>query len=400
MNSRLSTPDSRAPGARRRWPIVATFTISLIAGNGAGAAAQTRDRAPENAPAAIARGWAALAAARYDDAVRAATAALKIDPRDHHATGLLVAAEMGAKRPISALDGYERWQATRRIEDVFLLEDIARGVLGELSGSNDPQLQSEALLILARHGGASARTALSAAGSSVAAVTARARLGDPTAVDELRQLATSDSVRDKTAIVKALREAGAANAAAIAALLGDASPMTRAAAAESLGELGDKSAIASIQKLLGDNDPFVRSTAAVALAKLGDPSANDLVMSMMSNDAAEVRLFAAEAYRNRPAADWADAVRPSLTDRNGLNRLIAANLLAGVDPEAARTTLVGAIADANPVVRMEAASILVRRGLADAAELRKLLRDSDAWVRLRGSEGLLRLAAGGATARP
>ena len=363
---------------------------------GSAASGQTRDRAPETAATSIARGWTALAAARYEDAVRAALAALKQDPGDHHAAGLLIAAEVGARRPSSALDGYERWLAARRQEDIFLLEEIARGVLQELAASSpDTQLQSEALLVLARNGVESARSALATSAKSVNALAARTRLGDPMATEELRQLASSSTVRDKTAVVKALREAGPANAEAIAPLLADPSPMTRAAAAEALGELGSKSAIPALQKLLVDNDPFARSTAAVALAKLGDPSANDLVVSMMSNEAAEVRLFAAEAYKNRPAAEWVDAVRPSLTDKNGLNRLIAANLIAAVDPEAARAALVEAAADPNPVVRLEAAAIMVRRDLADIAQLRKLLKDGEGWVRLRGSEGLLRLAAKG-----
>jgi HEAT repeat protein len=381
-----------------RFAIGAT-AIVLLAGIAVSAGAQTRDRAPETPAMSIARGWTALAAGRNDDAVRAAESVLKGNPRDHHAAGLLVAAELAAKRPSNALDGYERWLAARRQEDVFLLEEIARGVLQELAASPDTQLQSEALLILARSGVESARSTLVASTKSMNALAARTRLGDPVAIEELRQLAASDSGRDKTAIVKALGEAGPANAEAIASLLADRSPMTRAAAAEALGELGIKSAIPALQKLLSDNDPLARSTAAVALAKLGDPSGNDLVVSMIANESPEVRLFAAEAYRNRPAADWIDAVRPSLTDKNGLNRLNAANLIAAVDPDAARATLTEAVADANPVIRMQAAAILVRRGLADIAQLRKLLRDADGWVRLRGSEGLARLAASGA-ARP
>jgi HEAT repeat protein len=397
FNSQLPVPNS--PSTRRtcrgRFALMASVLVLTGGLSGSAASGQTRDRVPETATASIARGWTALAAARYEDAVRAALAALKQDPRDHHAAGLLIAAEVGARRPSSALDGYERWLAARRQEDIFLLEEIARGVLQELAASPDTELQSEALLVLARNGVESARSALATSAKSVNALAARTRLGDPMATEELRQLASSSTVRDKTAVVKALREAGPANADAIAPLLADPSPMTRAAAAEALGELGSKSGIPALQKLLVDNDPFARSTAAVALAKLGDPSANDLVVSMMSNEAAEVRLFAAEAYKNRPAAEWVDAVRPSLTDKNGLNRLIAANLIAAVDPDAARAALVEAAADPNPVVRLEAAAIMVRRDLADIAQLRKLLKDAEGWVRLRGSEGLLRLAAKG-----
>ena len=396
-------PLPNSPSTRRLWRgrLALMASVAVLTGGmlGSIASGQTRDRAPETATASIARGWTALAAARYEDAVRAAMAALKRDPHDHHAAGLLIAAEVGAKRPSSALDGYERWLAARRQEDIFLLEEIARGTLQELAASPDTQLQSEALLLLARSGVESARAALATSAKSVTALAARTRLGDPAATEELRDLALSSPARDKTAAVKALSEAGPANADAIAALLGDPAPMTRAAAAEALGELGSKSAIPALQKLLADNDPFARSTAAVALAKLGDPTANDLVVSMMTNEVAEVRLFAAEAYKNRPAAEWVEAVRPSLTDKNGLNRLIAANLIAPVDPDAARATLVAAAADPNPVVRLEAAAIMVRRDLADIPQLRKLLRDADGWVRLRGSEGLLRLAGRGAAIR-
>jgi HEAT repeat protein len=172
-------------------------------------------------------------------------------------------------------------------------------------------------------------------------------------------------------------------------LLDDASPMTRSAAAAALGNLGDKSSAPSLRKLLADNDPSVRATAAVALAKLGDASGTELITSMINSDVPDVRLFAAEAYQDRPSPEWVDAIRPSLSDPNGLNRLIAANRLARADPEAARATLLDATADANPVIRMEAAKILVRRQLAPTAVLRKLLRDADPWVRLRGCEGLM-----------
>ena len=168
--------------------------------------------------------------------------------------------------------------------------------------------------------------------------------------------------------------------------------MTRAAAAEALGQLGDKTTVPALQRLLGDNDPSVRASAAVALGKLGDPAGHDLIAGMIGSDVAEVRLFAAEAYRNSPSPQWVDAVRPSLTDRNGLNRLLAADLLAAADPEAARATLVEAIADPNPVVRAEAGRILVQRELASISVLRKMLRDADSWVRLRASGGVLRAA--------
>ena len=371
--------------------IASVGVLLLIAGAGVrSAAAQTRDRVPETPAGTIARGWAAVASGRHQDAVTAALAALKLEPGNHHALGLLIAAEVAAGRPMSGLDAYERFLGTKTPEDVFLLEHIAAGVLHELSSSTDAELRSEALLILATHGGASARAAL-AAGKSIPVLAARARLGDTTAVSELQQLAASDAIREKAGIVKALQDAGRASAPVIASLLNDASPMTRSAAAAALGNLGDKSTVPSLQKLLADNDPSVRATAAVALAKLGDGSGNEVITAMINSDVPDVRLFAAEAYEDRPSPDWVDAIRPSLSDTNGLTRLIAASRLAKADPEAARATLLAATADANPVIRMEAAKILVRRQLAPVAVLRKLLRDADPWVRLRGAEGVMEM---------
>jgi HEAT repeat protein len=113
-----------------------------------------------------------------------------------------------------------------------------------------------------------------------------------------------------------------------------------------------------------------------------------------------MRLIAAEAYADRGTGAWVNALMPLLQDTAGLTRLRAAELLAPVNPEAARGVLTAAAADNNPVVRAEATRILDAPAIAaaipsDLPSLRRLLRDPDPGVRLHAAGIVIGLAAGG-----
>lgn len=77
------------------------------------------------------------------------------------------------------------------------------------------------------------------------------------------------------------------------AALGDASPAIQSRAAEALGGLGDRGAIAALQGLLRKNPPVaVQVAAAAALMQLGDPSGQSTLETMLTGQSDDVRLRA------------------------------------------------------------------------------------------------------------
>lgn len=373
------------------WRVVAILVLTSCAGGRA--SAQTD---PSFGP--LARGWSALASAQPAVAIAQADQVLAASPRSHEGISLKVAA-LAPMDPRRALDAYEQWSAASRRDDVFVIEPIAKAVLGDVASKAgpDPLLRFEALATLARIGDSGARAQIESAAttdpSSVGAAVSGAALGDARSMASLRRLAASNEVADKSAIVRALADSKDPSAAAILLpLLKDPSPVTRAAAATALGELRASSATAGLRDALRDPVSVVRSSAAVALHLLGDTGGDDLLSGMLNGDVPELRLMAAAAFRDDPRGTWVEAIRPLLNDPDGLNRFKAAELLAKLEPDAARAAVHSGFASANPNVREEAARVLAGDLPDDVATLRVLLRDGSAWVRLHAARGVLKLA--------
>lgn len=342
------------------------------------------------AAAALGRAWTAIAAGRTDEAVAAADQLLKTNPRDRRAMTVKVEA-LAPETPLLALDAYEKWLAVVSSEDIFLLDPIARGTLERIASGTGARLRLEALEILAGAGVVSARQRLSQDGGRAADL-ALARLGDRAAWERLKG-AEFDQQRPELRI-EVLSLGGASALDSLRPLLAEKSGAVRAKAVEAIGRVGGKAAIEDLRAAVADPEFHVRATATVALAKLGDAQAARAVEEMLTSPVADVRLLAAEAFSARGAGPWVDAILPLLNNNEGVIKLRAAELLAPVNPEAARSVLDAASQDANPVVRSEAARVLgapaVARALSgDLAALRRALRDADAAVRLHAASAIL-----------
>jgi hypothetical protein len=335
----------------------------------AGAFAQT---ANESREAALARGWSRLAAGQAAEAATIANGVLTRTPRDHDALSLAMSAHVAQKRPLLALDAYERWLKASGAEDVFTLEHAARGTLEEIAAGEDRGLALQALEGLVRAGVADANARLT-----------RLR-GDPAASRPEAQVET-------------LRAAGTKGVPALRDMVREQKGPVRASALRALAAMNAQEAREDARGYLGDPDPLVRAYAAVALARFGDPDGETRVKQMLDSPVADVRLIGAEAYAGRGDGPWADTLVPLLEDPNGLNRLRAAELLAPVRPELALPVLEKAASDPNPVVRADAARILTTPSLERHAAgslplFRRMLRDGDPAVRLRGAVGIIGLA--------
>ena len=367
--------------------------VVLCAATSSAVFAQTPAPADRTA-ATLGRAWIAIAAGRTAEAVAAADELLETNPRDHRAVTAKVEA-LATSSPLPALDAYEKWLTLVTAEDIFLLEPIARGTLEGLAAGQDARLRVEALEALARAGSASARERLADGGT--AGDLALARLGDRAAVARLTDIAAQKQQRPEMRI-EILALAGPSAVDSLRPFLVEKSGAVRAAAIDAIARVGGAAVIEDLKAAAADQEFHVRATANVALAKLGDPQAAEVVAEMLASPVADVRLLAASAFSDRGAGPWVDAILPLLNSDEGLIRLRAAELLAPIDPEAARVALSAAAQSANPVVRGEAARVLATPALAGAAAadtsaLRRALRDTDAAVRLHAASAILSAAA-------
>lgn len=377
--------------------------LLLVVSAASNALAQTRDRKPSSRAAAasdaatIADGWGALAGGRAAVAVRAADRVLARRPWDHAAVVLKIIAG-SATDPIQGLNTYEQWMRRSSSEDVGLLEPVAVEVLRQIAANADRDLRREAQRMLTRAGLPAAPAAASDGEPSFEEDSARARAGNADALKRLEAAAAAPTMPDQSELALALEHLGMAGVPGLLTILKNSAGPNRAAAAAALGRLKAHETVPVLRESMRDSDPLVRSSAAVALARLGTPDGQAFVQKMLESEVPDVRLMAAEAWdgQNGP---WVAAVMPLLQNRDGLTRLHAARLIAPVDPEAARRTLQEASIDPNPVIRAtalkEIVAVAAQPGVADIAQLRRALRETDPAIRLQAAGAILESARGG-----
>jgi HEAT repeat protein len=171
--------------------------------------------------------------------------------------------------------------------------------------------------------------------------------------------------------------------------LGDSDIHVRNAAAVTLGLLQDKRAVGPLRQAFEkDAAGSVKMFAAVSLKQLGDPSADEFLNKLLGGQIAEIQVIAAGAWQfattRSPA--WEKAVRALQGSANDLQRIRAAELLARVDPPAARSVLSSALGSPNPLLRAAAAKVVeAQPALADLAVARRLVGDASAAVRIHGA---------------
>jgi HEAT repeat protein len=326
------------------------------------------------------------------------------------AARLQIASLLDAQKFDQALSTYDEYVKAAGKTDARALALIARADLrrGLAQHAGDPLFVSAALERLAASGDQDAlqaikRAAASSSGTSeeaLAPLAALARLGDADAEARLGRLLDSAAADDKTRMIRVLQDAGArSQAPKIAALLGDPQSQVRGAAALAAGALQFSAAVPRLQELFSTDLPVVRMFAAAGLKRLGQSSADAYLSDLLRNGAPEVRLIAAEAYQSGTTSQWAPSIKELLSDRNEINRVRAAELLACCDPPAARSALLDALASGNPSMREEAARVLEARGLTDARVARRLLGDASDAVRLHGAGAALRASTTDASGR-
>lgn len=356
-------------------------------------ASPERGAAQRAAAARASAGWAALESGNVAGAVRVADALLSASPRDHAAVLLKLSALASGGNPVEALDAYDRWREARRHEDPYLLALVAEAVLRQLATSSvELSIRLGAAEALAEHGVAGgaelvAKTAPTAgtAGAIALAKTGSAE-GASAALESLPRLAGSA----KTEAIQQVADARLAGAeSALTRLLSDPDPMIRASAAQGLGRMGANGATAALLRLLNDPVGAVRQSAAPALVALGRSEGEPLVTAMLDSGVPDIVLAVAEALPN-DVVRWQSHLSRVLEADDPIGRLRAARLLRNADRESAERVIRQGLESGNLAIREEAARTWTADGVPVATgDLKKLLRDPSAWVRLAAARALL-----------
>jgi HEAT repeat protein len=137
----------------------------------------------------------------------------------------------------------------------------------------------------------------------------------------------------------------------------------RAAAAGSLGRIGDSRAVEPLIAVLGDARRDVRQAAAGALSLIGDPRAVQPLIGVLNDWDPIVRQTAAGAL-GRFGAPAVEALSGALTDSTVGVRQAAARALGAIGDRRAVEPLSGALTDSTAGVRQAAAKALAKLGWA------------------------------------
>ena len=299
-----------------------------------GAAAGLGRRPPEVEKAFIERGVALLA--HRDEPNRAAAAADLGELGRKAAAGLLIRAlsdPMPAVRSAAAAalgnvgDSSAAGPLAERLRDISpMVRSSAAGALGQIAGrsaADNVVATQPAAGTLSPSAAAQAETMIGllkgpdASGRREAAK-ALGFLRDANAVDPLGRAATGDTdpltraaaaaslgriaAMGRVAAAGARPDANACISHLVKSLSDDAS-LVRHAAAGALGAIGDRRAVPSLVARLKDDHPAVRAAAAFALGRIADPaSAAALADSARTDPDESVRDLAKEALRGLQSA--------------------------------------------------------------------------------------------------
>jgi HEAT repeat protein len=136
-------------------------------------------------------------------------------------------------------------------------------------------------------------------------------------------------------------------------------PELRMAAANALGELGQRDTVRHLTDRFADSDPRVRARAARACGKIGDARATDALAGLLDDPKAAVRREAAEslgAIGNRQALQ---ALLGLYDDDSEIVRRIAVMGFGSFENDRPVDHLVTALGDESPAVRRTAVYSLV-----------------------------------------
>jgi HEAT repeat protein len=182
----------------------------------------------------------------------------------------------------------------------------------------------------------------------------------------------------------------AARVAALTVALKDSDPGVRAAAAQALGRLDDKSAGNALAAALNDPSPEVQEQVVMALAELEDPRAVPGLEKLLTTSTdADVREQAASRLGDLDLTVAPPALLNALKDSNGDVREAAANSLGNIQDQKAVPALVPLLNDPDKDVQEATVNALHNIGGPEAMQaLIGALKSRDPKVRRMAAEAL------------
>ncbi|HPA17943.1 MAG TPA: HEAT repeat domain-containing protein [Verrucomicrobiae bacterium] len=144
--------------------------------------------------------------------------------------------------------------------------------------------------------------------------------------------------------------------------LTDSNPVVRAAAAKTLADLREASALKPLCQATTDGDAEVRRAVVVALGRLRNTEAVPHLVKRLADEAWEVRGDAAAALGLIGDSTAIDPLFGVLADADGYVRSTAASALVDLAKEPAKASYTARLQDPNPMARLTAALALARIG--------------------------------------
>jgi HEAT repeat protein len=220
------------------------------------------------------------------------------------------------------------------------------------------------------------------------AATALVAMG-PEAIAPLIDLLRADREADRERGIRVLTKIGAPAVEQLIALLQDRkSPgEVRAAAARTLGIIGDARAITPLSGALRDENAFLRQQSALALGVIGEP-ALDQLMSMASAALPATREIAIEALGSIHSERSLNRVIEALADQNPGVRSSAVKALGNSSSERAVPHLMALMRNESGTLKSQAAASLARLGAIALPQLISTLKDSQPSIRSLAAESL------------
>jgi HEAT repeat protein len=368
----------------------------------AGMAAQQRTTGSEPTPgpdrteaARLEQGWACLAREDLPCASARANAALAAAPRSGAALDLAIEVDIARAGASSALDTYERWLGSRRIEEPAVLRRIAIALLKDLTRSTqDPAVRLAAYSALLDAGDPDAKMyfAQGVQRGSGAELRVMAARGDAGAVGALATALENEQLPNAMEGIDALAQSHSDRATqALLSRISDPRSEIRSAVATALGQTGDSATIPRLQTMLKDQSMQVRVSAASALYALGDTSGLPLIQQMAAADAPQSRLTAARALASHPDAEWGTLVQGLTSSPDQDVRLAASQLLITRDAGLGTDALVRLANDASGPIAQQATRTIAATAPLDLSDLRAYLRHGDPMVRASTAGRIIKL---------
>ena len=210
---------------------------------------------------------------------------------------------------------------------------------------------------------------------------------EKTALEQCLEALRSNDEEIRTAAVAALQAMGKEAVGYLIQALNDPHYAVRIAAAEGLGEIGDRAAVDALVLVCNDAREDVRIAAARALGEIGDRRSIQPLIRLFSDRYHGVRVAAADAV----TVFGRDALEPleeALDDPVPSVRVTAARAMGLIGATESIPVLIGHLGDAAPEVRWSVARALADFGSPAVEPLFLVLRKGRKDMRLAAIDGL------------